>query len=41
MNESDQEWISLLQGGTEAIRIAAQKLESSQISPRIIPVPGG
>ena len=41
MTETDPEWVPLLQGGTEAIRVAAQLLTSSEISPRITPVPGG
>lgn len=41
MSEIDPEWTSLLKGGTEAIRDAAQLLESAQISPRVTPIPGG
>ncbi|MGE4603188.1 MAG: hypothetical protein AAEJ65_09810 [Planctomycetota bacterium] len=39
--EHDHEWVSLIQGGTEAIRNTARLLESVGITPRITADPGG
>ena len=39
--EHEHEWVSLIQGGTEAIRNTARLLESRGITPRITAVPGG
>jgi hypothetical protein len=41
MNESEIEWVDLIQGGTEAIRNAVKLLEEMEIDPRVIPLPGG
>ncbi len=42
MNEDhDDDWVDLLQGPLDGIREAARLLESTGVSPRVTPVPGG
>ncbi|MGE4619954.1 MAG: hypothetical protein AAEJ04_09135 [Planctomycetota bacterium] len=41
MNEPEIEWVSLIQGGTDAIRSAVKLLEEMGIDPRVISIPGG
>ncbi len=40
-DDNDDNWVTLLQAPLDGIKEAARLLESTGVSPRVTPVPGG